>query len=113
MKPFSKSDLLSWIEQKSNQNGIKILKDAKLLLVEKTEGNLMATLQEIKDALNILEESGTSNRQITVLHCNTEYPTPMGDENLKAMLTNREKLGVEVGYSDHTLGIEIPIAAVA
>src|SRR5690606_28386148 len=50
---------------------------------------------------------------ITILHCNTEYPTPMEDVNLNAMLTIKEKLGVKVGYSDHTLGIEVPIAAVA
>lgn len=73
----------------------------------------MATLSEIQDALAVLEESGTLKSRITVLHCNTEYPTPMADVNLRAMLTIREKLGVRVGYSDHTLGIEIPIAAVA
>ncbi len=73
----------------------------------------MATLKEVKDALNVLEESGISKSKITVLHCNTEYPTPMEDVNLNAMLTMRDELGVQVGYSDHTLGIEIPIAAVA
>ena len=73
----------------------------------------MATLKEIRDALNILQESGTHKSQITVLHCNTEYPTPMKDVNLKAMLTIKDKLDVAVGYSDHTLGIEIPVAAVA
>jgi N,N'-diacetyllegionaminate synthase len=73
----------------------------------------MATLKEVKDALNVLEESGISKSKITVLHCNTEYPTPMEDVNLNAMLTIRDELGVLVGYSDHTLGIEIPIAAVA
>ena len=73
----------------------------------------MATLQEVEDALNILVKSGTSKGKITVLHCNTEYPTPMKDVNLKAMLTIRDEFDVKVGYSDHTLGIEIPIAAVA
>ncbi len=73
----------------------------------------MATLKEVKDALNILEESGISKGEITMLHCNTEYPTPMEDVNLNAMLTIRNELGVQVGYSDHTLGTEIPIAAVA
>lgn len=72
----------------------------------------MATLEEVRAALNILMEAGTERNKITVLHCNTEYPTPMEDVNLKAMLTIRDKLGVKVGYSDHTLGIEIPIAAV-
>jgi N,N'-diacetyllegionaminate synthase len=72
----------------------------------------MSTLEEIEMAINILLEAGTSKDQITVLHCNTEYPTPMSDVNLKAMHTIQNKLGVQVGYSDHTLGIEIPIAAV-
>jgi N,N'-diacetyllegionaminate synthase len=73
----------------------------------------MATMKEIRDALKILEESGSPRDKIIVLHCNTEYPTPMGDVNLKAMLTIRNELSVQVGYSDHTLGIEIPVAAVA
>ena len=73
----------------------------------------MATLGEIETALNILKVSGTPLDQITVLHCNTEYPTPMEDVNLKAMLTIRDKLRVNVGYSDHTLGIEVSVAAVA
>lgn len=71
----------------------------------------MSTLNEIESALNILRENGT--KDITVLHCNTEYPTPMGDVNLNAMNTIKEKLNVEVGYSDHTLGIEVSIAAVS
>ena len=73
----------------------------------------MATLGEIETALEVLETAGTGRDQITVLHCNTEYPTPMADVNLRAMLTIRDAFGVAVGYSDHTPGIEIPIAAVA
>ena len=73
----------------------------------------MATLNEVCDALNILLKSGTKKENITILHCNTEYPTPMNDVNLNAMLTIKDKLGVNIGYSDHTLGIEVPIAAVA
>ncbi len=73
----------------------------------------MATLDEIATALNILEQAGTPRRDITVLHCNTEYPTPMTDVNLRAMLTIRDAFDVSVGYSDHTLGIEVAIAAVA
>jgi len=73
----------------------------------------MATLEEVRSALNVLLESGAEKDKITILHCNTEYPTPMEDVNLTAMLTIRDELGVNVGYSDHTLGIEIPIAAVA
>ena len=73
----------------------------------------MATLKEVAEALKILEGSGANRNQITVLHCNTEYPTPMEDVNLNAMLSMKEEFGVNVGYSDHTLGIEVAIAAVA
>ncbi|MDD7794612.1 N-acetylneuraminate synthase [Clostridium sp. 'White wine YQ'] len=71
----------------------------------------MATLSDIEFALAILKENGS--KDITILHCNTEYPTPMKDVNLNAMNTIKEAFKVNVGYSDHTLGIEIPIAAVA
>lgn len=73
----------------------------------------MATMKEIEDAVHLLEKQGVKKNHITVLHCNTEYPTPMKDVNLQAMLTIQDKLGVKIGYSDHTLGIEVPIAAVA
>lgn len=73
----------------------------------------MCTMQEVASALEILEKAGAGKHDITVLHCNTEYPTPMEDVNLRAMLSMENELGVKVGYSDHTLGIEIPIAAVA
>jgi len=68
----------------------------------------MANLNEVKDALKVLKGCN-----VTVLHCNTEYPTPMKDVNLNAMLTIQKECAVDIGYSDHTLGIEIPIAAVA
>ena len=73
----------------------------------------MSTLAEIQDAIAVLMEYGVLKEMITVLHCNTEYPTPMQDVNLLAMNTIKEKIAVKVGYSDHTQGIEIPIAAVA
>ncbi len=73
----------------------------------------MATLGEIETALDVLEQFGTPLNLITVLHCNTEYPTPVDDVNLRAMVSIREAFGVKVGYSDHTLGIEVAIAAVA
>ena len=74
----------------------------------------MANLGEIEDALDILEKSGTSWNSITLCHCNTEYPTPMQDVNLRAIQTIRFAFpGVKVGYSDHTEGIEASIAAVA
>jgi len=73
----------------------------------------MATLQEVEAAMNVLLKVGVKKDDLTILHCNTEYPTPMEDVNLKAMLTMRDELGVAVGYSDHTLGIEVSVAAVA
>jgi N,N'-diacetyllegionaminate synthase len=73
----------------------------------------MATIAEIEVALEVIEKAGSNRKSITVLHCNTEYPTPMKDVNLLAMLHIKNSLGVEIGYSDHTLGIEVPVAAVA
>jgi len=73
----------------------------------------MGTLGEIEAAIGVLEKAGTDRNKITVLHCNTEYPTPMQDVNLRAMCSIRDAFGVQVGYSDHTVGIEVPIAAVA
>jgi N,N'-diacetyllegionaminate synthase len=73
----------------------------------------MSNLKEVGDALNILIHEGTSKDDITVLHANTMYPTPMEDVNLNAMITIQKEFGVSVGYSDHTLGIEVDIAAVA
>lgn len=73
----------------------------------------MCELTDIEDALNVLIIEGVEKDDITVLHCNTEYPTPFQDVNLKAMLNIAEKFGVKIGYSDHTNGIEVPIAAVA
>ncbi len=73
----------------------------------------MANLEEVRAAIEVLQNNGTLKSSITILHCNTEYPTPMLDVNLKAMLTLKEEFEVNIGYSDHTLGIEVPIAAVA
>jgi len=73
----------------------------------------MSNLGEVGDALDVLINAGTSKDNITVLHANTMYPTPMEDVNLNAMLTIQKKLGINVGYSDHTLGIEVDIAATA
>lgn len=73
----------------------------------------MATLPEIKQAINVLTSSGTDRKNITVLHCTTEYPAPLEEVNLKAMLNIKDSLSIEVGYSDHTKGITIPIAATA
>jgi N,N'-diacetyllegionaminate synthase len=73
----------------------------------------MAELSEVKDAYEVLIKGGVKPNEISILHCNTEYPTPVSDVNLNAMLTIQNELKVKIGYSDHTLGIEIPIAAVA
>ncbi len=73
----------------------------------------MSDIGEVEDALEVLEKAGTKKENITILHANTMYPTPMEDVNLKAMQTIACTFGVDVGYSDHTLGIEVPIAAVA
>ncbi len=73
----------------------------------------MADLGEIEDALDVLMQAGTPKGKITVLHATTEYPCPIGEVNLRAMQTIRNAFGVKVGYSDHTEGIEVPIAAVA
>lgn len=73
----------------------------------------MCDNQDIENALNVLYTNGASKENITLLHCNTQYPTPFEDVNLKAMLNIGNTFGVSVGYSDHTQGIEVPIAAVA
>jgi N,N'-diacetyllegionaminate synthase len=73
----------------------------------------MAYLKEIEDTLKVLTGYGTRKENVTILHCNTQYPTPVEDVNLNAMLTLRDTLCVNIGYSDHTPGIEIAIAAVA
>lgn len=73
----------------------------------------MSGVGDIEAAIDVLEAVGTPRERITVLHCNTEYPTPMQDVNLRAMCSIRDAFGVAVGYSDHTPGIEISVAAVA
>lgn len=73
----------------------------------------MATLAEISDAVNLLLEHGLQREQLCILHCNTEYPTPWSDVNLRAMNSLAQAFGTASGYSDHTLGLEIPIAATA
>ncbi len=73
----------------------------------------MSSLEEIAEAIEVLIKAGANKEMITVLHCNTEYPTPMSDVNLNAMMEIQKQLNVPIGYSDHTLGIEVSIAAVA
>ena len=73
----------------------------------------MSSLSDVSYAIRILNRFGTPKKNITVLHCNTEYPTPLENINLKAMQTIRKKLGVDVGYSDHSLGTIVPVIATA
>jgi len=73
----------------------------------------MSDISDIQDAIDVLTDCGTPIDKINLLHCNTEYPTPMEDVNLKSMEVLAEEFGVQVGFSDHTMGIEVPIAAVA
>ena len=73
----------------------------------------MCEMDEIETAVHVLTQNGLNKEDIILLHCNTEYPTPFEDVNLLAMLDIRNKTGIETGYSDHTRGIEVPIAAVA
>ena len=73
----------------------------------------MCVMSEINEAIEVLVKSGTSKDNISVLHCTTDYPTPFEDVNLSAMLSIKEKLNINIGYSDHTIGIEVPLAAVA
>ena len=73
----------------------------------------MSSMDEVRAAMKVLVKSGLNKKNLTILHCNTEYPTPISDVNLSAMITIRDELKVDVGYSDHTVGINIPIAATA
>ncbi len=89
------------------------LRKAAVLFSEVIISTGMATLFEIKEAINVFLSAGIKKDNITILHCNTEYPTPMTDVNLKAMLQIKDVFATKVGYSDHTQGIEVPVAAVA
>jgi N,N'-diacetyllegionaminate synthase len=73
----------------------------------------MSDIEMVRDAVKVLLENGLDKEHLILLHCNTVYPTPFEDVNLKAMNAIEKEFGVKVGYSDHTLGIEVPIAAVA
>lgn len=89
------------------------LRKAAVLFDEVILSTGMATMEEVKAAVLVFEVGGIPKDKISILHCNTEYPTPMKDVNLKAMLSIQDEVGTAVGYSDHTLGWEVPIAAVA
>lgn len=89
------------------------LKKAATLFSEVIISTGMSTLEEIRNCLNVFVDAGIPKSKISILHCNTEYPTPMQDVNLHAMLSIQKEFETNIGYSDHTLGIEVPIAAVA
>jgi N,N'-diacetyllegionaminate synthase len=94
-------------------NNLPYLRKAAALFSEVIISSGMSTMGDVKNALKVFIEAGIAKSNISILHCNTEYPTPMQDVNLHAMLSIQKEFGVRVGYSDHTLGIEVPIAAVA
>lgn len=89
------------------------LRKAAALFKEVIISTGMSSMVEIEEALDVFLQAGILKNDITIMHCNTEYPTPMSDVNLNAMLAIQKMFGVKVGYSDHTMGIEVPIAAVA
>ncbi len=111
---LSSLDMAFWKIPSGEINNLPYLRKIGALNKKLIISTGMATLGEIENAINILENAGTYRNNMIILHCNTEYPTPMQDVNLKAMNTIRNAFpGVKTGYSDHTLGIEIPIAAAA
>ena len=121
LSPFSIKDV-----KNINKIGIKTIKIPSgeinnlpyLKYIGKQKKNIilstgMSNIKEISNAIKILNKSGTNKKNITVLQCNTEYPTPYNDANLLAMNDIKKRFNVSVGYSDHTLGLEVPIAAAA
>lgn len=94
-------------------NNLPYLRKAAQLFSKVILSTGMATMDEIRAALQVFLDAGITKEKITILHCNTEYPTPFHDVNLKAMRHIGDEFGTAIGYSDHTLGIEVPIAAVA
>ena len=131
---YSKNKSIKFLSSPFDHDSIELLKDLGLEVFKIPSGEItnlpylrhigklnkkiilstgMSNMDEVKNALDILVNSGTKKNNITILHANTEYPTPMEDVNLRAMVTIGEELNVSFGYSDHTLGIEVDIAAVA
>jgi N,N'-diacetyllegionaminate synthase len=131
---YSKNKNIKFLSSPFDHESIELLKDLNLEIFKIPSGEItnlqylkhvgglkkkiilstgMANISEIRNALNVLVQSGTKKNNIIVLHANTEYPTPMEDVNLKAMVTIGKEFDIDFGYSDHTLGIEVDIAAVA
>ena len=131
---YSKNKNIKFLSSPFDHDSIELLKDLGLEVFKIPSGEItnllylrhigklnkkiilstgMSNMDEVKNALDILVDSGTKKNNIIILHANTEYPTPMEDVNLRAMVTMGKELNVGFGYSDHTLGIEVDIAAVA
>ena len=131
---YSKNKDIKFLSSPFDHDSIELLKDLGLEIFKIPSGEItnlpylrligklnkkiilstgMSNMNEVKNALDVLVSSGTKKNNITVLHANTEYPTPMEDVNLRAMVIIGKELDVNFGYSDHTLGIEVDIAAVA
>jgi|TARA_B110000027_G_scaffold132008_1_gene157365 N,N'-diacetyllegionaminate synthase len=131
---YSKNKNIKFLSSPFDHESIELLKDLGLEIFKIPSGEIinlpylkhigkldkkiilstgMSNMDEVKNALDILVYAGTKKNNITVLHANTEYPTPMEDVNLRAMVAMGKKLNIDFGYSDHTLGIEVDIAAVA
>jgi len=131
---YSKSKNIIFLSSPFDLESIKLLEDLGLEIFKIPSGEIvnlpylkyigklnkkvilstgMSNMKEVKNALDILIHAGTKKKNITILHANTEYPTPMEDVNLRAMVSMGKKLNINFGYSDHTLGIEVDIAAVA
>lgn len=111
---YLKSIGLSLVKVPSGElTNLPYLRTAALLFSEVILSTGMATMQEIKDAIAVFLDQGIAPEKITVLHCTTEYPAPFQDVNLRAMQTIANELHVAIGYSDHTEGIAIPVAATA
>jgi len=113
IEELSQLGLKRWKVPSGEINNIPLLKKIAMQQQPTIISTGMATLGEIELALNTLYDNKLEKDKITVLHCNTAYPTPMEDVNLKAMQTIKSSFGVDIGYSDHTCGIEASIAAVA
>lgn len=131
---YSKNKNIKFLSSAFDHDSIELLKDLGLKIFKIPSGEItnlpylrhigklnkkiflstgMSNMDEVKNAVDILINSGTKKNNITVLHANTEYPTPIKDVNLRAMVTVGNELNIKFGYSDHTLGIEVDIAAVA
>lgn len=131
---YSKKKKIKFLSTAFDIDGIKYLNSLKIDLFKIPSGEItnypylnkisllnkpvilstgMSNMDEIGDAIKVLTSNNLSINDIIILHCNTEYPTPMSDVNLNVMLSIKNKFNTKVGYSDHTLGIEVPIAAVS